>query len=155
MPITTVYDSERYLTSSVQIFKEWLQDYFSDIDIMDDIPELKDEYPISRSIVHIKILPGSDRAIGLGRSIGDGKKAKIFQPEIMVNFITTQELGGAAKVREFSEILKLNILKNGYLLAQAGLQIPSCGGLRELPKASLSIYYGGRQMVTWRCLVSY
>lgn len=152
LSITTVYvpTSDLYLTDSIQIFKEWVVDYLSNIDIVDDMPILNEDYPIERIIMHIQIMPYSDKSIGIGRSKGNGKKAKIYQPELMINWITHDGLGGANNVRQLSQTLKKNIDKNGYLLANAGLRLPSCGGLREFPKSSNSIYYGGRQLIIYR-----
>jgi hypothetical protein len=155
MPISTVFDEEHYLTSSLKVFKEWMSDFILDCNISDETPTLSEDYPISKIVIHFQLLPGYDKSVGFGRNIGNGKKGKIFQPEWMINYITTQDIGGINKVRELSEILKTNILKNGYLLSESGLVLPTCDGLREFPKSSSSIYYGGRQMVTYRVLVTY
>lgn len=154
MSITTIYDptSDTYLTDSIQIFKEWLLEYVSNIDIVDDFPSLDENYQMQmqRIVMHIQIMPHSDKSIGMGRSKGNGKKAKIYQPELMINWITTNELGGANSVRLLSQILKKNIDRNGKLLADAGLRYPTCGGLREFPKSSSSPFFGGRQTVLYR-----
>lgn len=151
MAINTVFDptSDSYLTDSIHIFKEWVIDYLPNVDIFDDMPSLDENYPIQKIIMHIQLLPYSDKSIGIGRSKGNGKKAKIYQPELMINWITTEELGGANSIRQLSQILKKNIDKNGYLLANAGLRLPNCSGLREFPKSSSSIYFGGRQLITY------
>jgi hypothetical protein len=152
LSITTVYDpkSDLYLTDSILIFKEWIIDYLPNIDIFDDMPILDENYQLQRIVMYIQLLPYSDKSIGIGRSKGNGKKAKIYQVELMIKWITTDDLGGANSVRQLSQILKKNIDKNGHLLAQAGLRLPTCGGLTEVPKSSSSPFFGGKQLIIYR-----
>jgi hypothetical protein len=151
LSIITVYDSnsDTYINDSIQIYKEWLSDYISNVDITDDTPVLDESYPIQRIILYIQLMPGSDRQIS-NRHAGNGMKIKKYQPEFMLNWITTNELGGANSVRQLSQILKKNTDRNGYLLGNAGLRLATCGGLREFAKSSTSIYISSRQLVTYQ-----
>lgn len=148
MSITTTYDSSNYLETSLYILGEYIQTHIPDIDITYEIPTLDENYPISRPVLWIDLMPGTNKEAGMGRVVGQNKRAILKQVSVMVYWIITPELGGTGKALELSGALEQIVPKYSDDLAQAGLRNPRVSPAASIPKGD-SIYYGSRHLITF------
>jgi hypothetical protein len=154
LPITTIYNSEYFLTTSTAILKEWLADYI-DADITDEKPFLNESEGMSRSILYLQLMPGSDKT-GFGTVVSNTKRGKIYRIQFMANFIVNYSVGGTLKAKQLSESLYYSCLNKNRVgaLASAGLRNPKCSTYTEFPKGE-SEFFGGRHLFTFDIEVSY
>ncbi len=158
MPITTEFKSEEFFTTSVVILTEFISDYIQDLDITLKKPVLDENSVLDKPILYIDHIGGGQKEVGGGRSIGGGKKGQWQDIDLFLYWIVTDDVakckGGIYLVENHAETLKLSLLKYENLLKQAGLFKVRLGQLRAFPKETTQ-FYGGRQVLTYRVLVSW
>lgn len=158
MPITTIFRSEFYLSDSLQIFKEWMSDYinFDEIDFSYDSPFFNENHILLKPLVYIQVMPGSNRRpIGMGKVINQTQKGQMQGMELMCWIYVNNSVGGSERCRSIAEKIQWNFMTNGHLLDSAGLDNPQISSLREYPPDSYSKIFGGRMLITWKCLLRY
>lgn len=148
MSIQTVYDSSNYLETSLLILGEFIQTYMPDIDITYEIPNLDENNPITRPILWLDLMPGTNREMGMGRVIDSTHRAILKQVSVMAYWIITPELGGTGKALELSGTLEQIVPKYSNDLVEAGLRKAEVSPAANIPKGD-SIYYGSRHMITF------
>jgi hypothetical protein len=154
LPITTTYNPQYFLTTSKTILTEWLLDYIGNCDITYEIPYLDESTGISRPILYLELMPGSDKPAGIGRVMSNTTRGNIYKIEFMSSWIVNNSVGGSPIVKELAENLYYNFLVNGYLLGDAGLKKPKCSTLKEIPKGATE-FFGGRHLITYEVEVYY
>ena len=157
MPITTKFDSDYAISTSLSILKEWISDYLStDIyDISDESVFFDENFILTKPMIHLQTMNGTNRNVGLGNTINQTQKAKIKNVDIMCWIYVDDNVGGLATSRRISDILDAAFRKNGYLLGRAGLANPRISSFREFPKDSYSPVFGGRAMISFKVLCVY
>ena len=157
MAIETQFQPCCELTTSLQILKEFIFSYMSsdEIDILMEAPKMDESFYLYKPILYVETMPGSDVNCGLGRRLPNGDRGKFHYVSLMLYWIISQDVGGMDRVRQLSDTLRYAFLTRGFELEQAGLQKATCSSLREIPQATSSPFYGGRNLVTFRTLLSY
>jgi hypothetical protein len=154
LAITTIYNPQYFLTTSKTILTEWLLDYIGNVDITFEMPYLEEQHGISRPILYLELMPGSDKPMGIGRVRNNTTRGNTYKIEFMSSFIVTNSVGGAPIVKELGENLYYNFLTNGHLLGAAKLKNAKCSTLREIPKGATE-FFGGRHLITYEVEVYY
>lgn len=157
MAIETVFDPALNITTSYNILKEFISTYIStdEIDITDEAPRITEGFILEKPILHLEIMPGSRKQVGLGKRIGNGSKAEFKNFAYIAWWYVDDNCGGTAKSKNLGERLEYIFLEHGYELSAAGLTNPVCSNYREIPKESLYPVWGGRHMITFRCLITF
>lgn len=157
MPIATVFDPDYPILTSLAIFKEWIADYLStDIyDITDESVQFDDNFSLTKPVIHLQVMNGFNRNVGLGRVINQTQKAQFKNIDIMCWIYVDYNVGGLTTYRQAADILDTSMRKYGYLLERAGLINPRISSFREFSKDPYSPIFGGRAMVSFRVLCTY
>jgi hypothetical protein len=155
LPIHTVYDPEHFLTTSTAILKEWLVDYIIDVDITDEMPFLNEQTGITRPILYLQLMPGSDKS-SFGIVMSNTTRGKIYKIEFLANWIVSYSVGGTLKAKELGESLYYSFLEKTRVgaLSAAKLRNVKCSTYREIPKGSTE-FFGGRHLISFEVEVYY
>jgi hypothetical protein len=157
LPITTVFDSDYSITTSMAILKEWIADYLSTgiYDITNESVFFDENYILTKPMIHLQTMNGLNRNVGIGGVINQTQKAQFKNLDIMCWIYVDNNVGGLAVYRQTADILDSSVRKYGYLLSRAGLTNPRISSFREFPKDSYSPIFGGRAMISFRVLCTY
>lgn len=157
MPITTKFDSDYPLSTSLSILKEWIVDYLStDVyNITDESVYFDENYILTKPMIHLQVMNGFNRNVGIGRVINQTQKAQFKNIDIMCWIYVDENVGGLATYRQAADMLDTAVRKYGYLLGRAGLTNPRISSFREFPKDLYSPIFGGRAMISFRVLCTY
>jgi hypothetical protein len=157
MSIETTFDPTINITSSYNILKEFITTYIltDEIDVTNEAPQVIEGFELSKPILYLEVMPGSKKKTGIGNKIGNGNKAEFKNLSYMAWWYVDNNCGGTNKSQNLGERLEYIFLHYGHELGQAGLKNWACSTYRDLPKASLSPVWGGRNMITFRCLITY
>jgi hypothetical protein len=157
MAITTVFDPALNITTSYSILKEFISTYITtdEIDIDNKAPQITEGYVLSKPILYLEVMPGSKKKVGLGNKIGNGNKGEFKNFSYMAYWFVDDNCGGTDKSQNLGERLEYMFLEHGHELGEAGLTNWACSTYRDLPKVSNNPVWGGRHLITFRCLITY
>lgn len=153
MPITTVFNSDEYIESSLKILSEFITEYIPNITITNKRPLLDENVILEKPILYLEISNEKPLEIGLGRKIGNGKFGQNIVINIMAYWIITKEASNnidpVLDIIKKSQALKDTFVKHRDELISAGLKNPQISNFRQIPGIKLS---GGRQLITYMIL---
>jgi hypothetical protein len=157
LPITTVFDPDYSITTSLSILNEWIADYLpTDVyNITNESIYFDENYILTKPMVHLQVMNGFNRNVGIGGVINQTQKAQFKNMDIMCWIYVDNNVGGLVVYRQAADVLDAAIRKNGYLLGRAGLTNPRISSFREFPKDPYSPIFGGRAMISFRVLCTY
>lgn len=157
MPITTIFDSDYPMSTSLAILKEWMMDYLSTdyYNLTDEPPHFDENYSLSKPLLYLQFMSSQVRNVGVGNVINQTQKAQWEHIDIMCWIHVDNNVGGLTTCRQVTDIIKTAFRKYGALLDSAGLTNPRISSFHEFPKDSYSPIFGGRMMISFRVLCKY
>lgn len=149
MPITTILKSETYLTDCTQILSEFISDYADDVDIVFYQPILEENTVLDRDILFLELRDELGRTVGMGDSIGYGKKGEEQSLSFWAWWITQN---GVLNVTQKAQRLKMAFLQHKDVLAMAKLRNAKISSFRPIQG---SPFCGGRQLITFQIMLEW
>lgn len=151
---TTIYNSQEYLTSSIAIIREFISENIENIDVIDFDPGLSEEMDILKPILMLQVLPGFNSMIGLGNSIGSSIKGEWVNIDLLAYWILKSDCGDQNTVKQLAQKLQYLFKTKRGELKLLGIDKAQCGGITEYLKGN-NVLFGGRMLISYRCLVTW
>jgi hypothetical protein len=156
LAIVTTLTAENYLNDCINIVKEFISTYISstELEITYEQPFLQEDTVLTIPILFIEDMIGLNKPTGIGKVISQTQKGEYRDINLMFWWIFNDELGGMNKCREFASKLDNYIMTNGYEISQAGIRNSKITSFKPV-KVEGAKFYGGRQILTGRILLTY
>lgn len=157
MPITTIFDSNKYLESVLKILSEFVLEHIPGISVVIEKPVFDEtNIELAKPTLYLEIMPGRNFEVGMGGIINkQGDKGQEKTINIMAYWFTTNTasgMNGTLDVINKAQTLEMAFNIDKTSLQSAGLINPQISNFRQIPGEILK---GGRQLITCKVLLKW